>query len=190
MILVSSAMPGDGKTISALNLAAALSMQEGIRVLLVDCDFRRSSLTRLLGLQVTPGLGDVLRGDADVEASLVQTEQFPNLYFLPSGETSKNPAELLTTARWQAVKEVLCSEFRFLVIDAPPVGGVAEYELLQLASDGVLLVIREGYTNRQLLKNALEAVPQRKKLGVILNCVEDWLLWKTNSYYYYSGKDA
>lgn len=187
ILLVSSAMPGDGKTISALNLAGALSMQENVRVLLVDCDFRRSSLTKMIGLEPTPGLGEVLRAEATVEASLVQVAEFPNLFFLPSGGASPNPGELLTMARWAAVQKLLCSEFRFIVIDAPPVGAVAEYELLQMACDGVILVVRQDYTNRQLLKNALDAVPQAKQLGVILNCVEEWFLWKTHSYYYYSG---
>jgi Mrp family chromosome partitioning ATPase len=66
------------------------------------------------------------------------------------------------------------------------VGTVADYELLQLASDGVVLIARPDHTNRQLWRNALETVPKSKQLGVILNCVEDWFLWKTRGYYYNS----
>ena len=188
MLLISSAMAGDGKTISALNIAAALSMQEDVRVLIADCDFRRSTLTKVLGLEPAPGLKEVLLGAVSIEEALVRMEQFPNLYFLAPGATTQNPAELLSTARWQAVQKTLCSEFRFMVIDAAPVGAVAEYELLQLACDGVLLVARQDYTDRQLLKKALDVVPPSKQLGVILNCVEDWFPWKTHSQYYYSGK--
>src|SRR5580700_11886335 len=80
ILLVSSTMAGDGKTISAINLALALSLQENRRVLLMDCDFRRSSASKLLGLAAGPGLGEVLRDEAGLEASLVRIKQFPNLY--------------------------------------------------------------------------------------------------------------
>lgn len=188
IVLVSSPMPGDGKTISAINLAAALSLQEDQRVLLLDCDFRRSSATRLLGLAAVPGLGEVLRSEASLEAALVRINQFPNLYVLPPGISAPGPAELLASARWQSLMDLCASEFRFVVIDAPPIGAVAEYELLQDACDGIVLVVRQDHTNRQLWRKALETVPKQKQLGVILNCAREWFLWKTNSYYYYSGK--
>jgi capsular exopolysaccharide synthesis family protein len=188
MILVSSSMPGDGKTVSAINLAAALSLQDDMRVLLLDCDFRRSSATKLLGLAPTPGLGEILRNEASVEESLVRIHQFPNLYVLPPGRTSPGPAELLTSARWQSLMELCRAEFRFVVFDAPPIGSVAEYESLQLACDGMVLVVRQDHTNRQLWRRALETVPKEKQIGVILNCAQNWFLWKTNSYHYYAGK--
>jgi capsular exopolysaccharide synthesis family protein len=184
IVLVSSAMPGDGKTITAINLAGALSLQEDSRVLLLDCDFRRSSATKLLGLSTTPGLGEILRSEASLESSLVRVAQFPNLYLLPPGSTLAGNAELLPTSRWRSLLEVLRSEFRFVVIDAPPIGTVAEYELLQMACDGVVLVVRQDHTDRQLWRRALETVPKAKQLGVILNCAKPWFLWKTNNYYY------
>ena len=187
-LLVSSPMPGDGKTVTAANLAGVLALQEDIRVLLIDCDFRRSSLTKLLGLDVagTPGLAEVIRGEATLESSLVSIGQFPNLYVLPPGDTSANASELLTTARWKVLTELFREEFRFTIFDAPPVGAVADYELLQLACDGVVLVARPDHTNRQLWRKALETVPKSKQLGVILNCVEDWFLWRTHDYSYYA----
>jgi protein-tyrosine kinase len=187
-LLVSSPMPGDGKTVTAANLAGVLALQEDIRVLLVDCDFRRSSLTKLLGLDVggTPGLAQVIRGEASLESSLVSIGQFPNLYVLPPGDTGANASELLTTARWKALTELFKQEFRFTIFDAPPVGAVSDYELLQLACDGVVLVARPDHTNRQLWRKALETVPKSKQLGVILNCVEDWFLYRTHDYSYYS----
>lgn len=188
LLLVSSPMPGDGKTTSAANLAAALSLQENLRVLLVDCDFRRSSLTRAIGLNPQPGLSDVLREEATLESTLVSVEQFPNLYFLPPGSAVLSPSEMLSTAKWQALVETFRCEFQFVVLDAPPVGMVADYELLQLACDGVVLVVRPDHTNRQLWRKALETVPKSKQIGVILNCAGDWFRWKSHSYYYYSGK--
>jgi capsular exopolysaccharide synthesis family protein len=187
VLLVTSPMPGDGKTINALNLAGALALQQGARVLLIDCDFRRSSLSRLLGIRVTPGLGEVLRGEAAMGASLIRIEQSPNLYVMPPGNASPNPSELLSTPNWQVVQECCRREFAFVVLDAPPVGTVADYQLLELASDGVVLVVRPDHTNRQLWAKAVATVPAEKQLGVVLNCVENWFLWKTHSYYYYLG---
>jgi capsular exopolysaccharide synthesis family protein len=188
IVLVSSPMTGDGKTISAINLAAALSLQEDIRVLLLDCNFRRSSVTKLLGIAATPGLGEVLRGEADLEAALVQIEQFPNLYVLPPGTMSTGSAELLATARWRSLMERCRTEFRFVILDAPPIGAVAECELLQLACDGIVLVVRQDHTNRHLWRRTLQTVPKEKQIGVILNCVKNWFLWKTHKYSYHSGK--
>lgn len=187
ILLVSSAMAGDGKTISAINLAVALSLQENLRVLLLDCDFRRSSASRLLGLAAGPGLGEVLRNEVSLEESLVRIKQFPNLYILPPGVTSPGPAELLTSAGWQSLLELCRAEFRFVVFDAPPIGSVAEYESLQLTCDGIVLVVRQDHTNRRLWQRALETVPKAKQIGVILNCVDNWFLWKTHGYYSYSG---
>jgi capsular exopolysaccharide synthesis family protein len=189
VVLVSSPMPGDGKTITAINLAAALSLQQDMRVLLLDCDFRRSSATKLLGLKPTPGLGEVLRNEASLEAALVRIDQFPNLYVLPPGLTAPGPAELLTSARWKLLLELCRTEFRFVVFDAPPIGAVAEYELLQVSCDGIVLVVRQDHTNRRLWQRVLVAVPKEKRIGVILNCAKDWFLWKTHSYYYYGGKN-
>ena len=189
VVLVSSPMPGDGKTITAINLAAALSLQQDMRVLLLDCDFRRSSATKLLGLKPTPGLGEVLRNEASLEAALVRIDQFPNLYVLPPGLTAPGPAELLTSARWKLLLELCRTEFRFVVFDAPPIGAVAEYELLQVSCDGIVLVVRQDHKNRRLWQRVLEAVPKEKRIGVILNCAKDWFLWKTHSYYYYGGKN-
>jgi protein-tyrosine kinase len=107
---------------------------------------------------------------------------------LPPGVASPGPAELLSTARWQSLMELCRTEFRFVIFDAPPIGAVAEYELLQLTCDGIVLVVRQDHTNRQLWHRALETVPKAKQIGVILNCAKDWFLWKTHSYSYYSGR--
>jgi capsular exopolysaccharide synthesis family protein len=181
VLLVSSPMAADGKTSAALNLAAALSLQEGVPVLFLDGDFRHTAASRYLGVKQAPGLSEVLRQEARLEAALIRVTEFPNLCILPPGVTTHNPAELLLTAQWNLLTEVFRSEFRFVVIDGPPVGSVAEYELLQLASDGVILIVRQESTNRQLCRRALAAIPTQMRLGVILNSVEEWSFWKTRS---------
>lgn len=188
IILVSSPNAGDGKTLSAINLAAAFSLQEEVRVLLIDCDFGRSSAAKLLHMPTTPGTIDVLRNEATLEAALVRLDKFQNLYVMAPGDTSTNAAELLASPQWPALLEICRSEFDFVVLDAPPVGSTAEYELLQLACDGIVLVVRQDYTNRQLWKRALGTIPKSKQLGVVLNCAKKWFLW-VHGYYYYSEKE-
>lgn len=187
MLMVSSPMPGDGKTISAINVAAALSLHDSVSVLLLDCDFHRSTVGEFLGLGAAPGLREFLQGHVSLAGALVRIAQFPNLYVLTSGAEATDPGELLSAERWQWAKGEFLSKFCFVVADAPPIGAVAEYDMLQSACDGVVLVVRQNHTNRQLWQKALETVPKGKLLGVILNCVEKWFLWKTQSYYYYSG---
>ena len=187
IIVVSSPMAGDGKTVSAINLAAAFSLQEEVRVLLMDCDFRHAEASKLLNLPAAPGTLDVLRNEAVLEAALVRFDKFPNLYMMPPGDGSTSAAELVASPQWLAMLEICRSEFDFVILDAPPVGSAAEYESLQLACDGVVLVARQDHTNRQLWKRALETVPKSKQLGVVLNCAKKWFLWKTHDYSYTGG---
>ena len=189
ILMVSSPMPGDGKTINAINLAAALALQERVRVLLIDADFSRPSVAKLLGLRSSPGLGDVLHGTAAINDALIRVEQFSNLYVLTVGKTTSNPAELLASGRWEALCELFRNQFRYTVLDVPPVGTIADYELLQLSTDGVVLVVRPDHTNRQLCEMAFQTVPKAKQIGVIVNCAEEWFLSKTHSYYYYASGD-
>jgi capsular exopolysaccharide synthesis family protein len=190
VLMVSSAMPGDGKTISAINLAGALAAaQEDLQVLLIDGDFRRPTVAKSLGLNQSPGLADVVRGTVSIEEALIRVEQVPNLYVLTAGKTLPDEADLLTSARWRELCDYFRSRFRYTVLDSPPLGTVADCDLLQLAADGVILVVRFGHTDRQLLKRAFETGLKAKPLGVILNCAEDWFLWRTHSYYYYGNGD-
>ena len=189
ILMVSSAMPGDGKTISSINLAGALAVQEDLQVLLIDADFRRPMVAKSLGLSGSPGLSEVVQGTASIEEALVKVEQFPNLYVLPAGKPLPNAADLLTSARWRDLCEFFRNRFRYTILDSPPLGTVADCELLQLAADGVILVVRFGHTDRQLLKRAFATSLKAKPIGVILNCAEDWFLWRTHSYYYYRNGD-
>ena len=190
ILMVSSPMPSDGKTVSAINLSAALALQENVEVLLVDADFSRSSVAKLLGLRAVPGLGDVLHGSATLSDALVRVDQLPNLYVIPAGKATINPAELLASGRWMALCELLRNHFRYTVLDAPPVGAIADYELLQLSADGVVLIVRPDHTNRHLCDIAFQTVPKAKQIGVIVNGAEEWFLSKTHNYYYYEGEDC
>jgi capsular exopolysaccharide synthesis family protein len=188
LIVVSSPAPGDGKSVSAINLAATLSLKSEGRALLLDADFRKSAIHPQLGLPATPGLAEVLRGDCSAEEALVNTREFPNLYVMCAGNPPMNPVELLDSSPWPALCAKLRGLFRYVVVDSPPVAAVADFDLIQAPCDGVILVLRPDHTNRPLLRKSLEIVPKPKLLGVLLNCVPEWSLAKDSSadYYYYS----
>jgi len=189
LIVVSSPAPGDGKSVSAINTAGALSLKSEGQVVLLDADFRKSSIHRQLGLPASPGLVDVLRGTCTLEEALVHIQEFPNLFVMSAGTPAGNPVELLDSAAWQGLCARLRSLFRYVVLDSPPVGAVADYDLIQAACDGVILVMRPDHTNRVLCQKALANLPAGKFLGVLLNCVPDWSPAKHagTDYYYYSS---
>src|SRR5581483_150312 len=188
MLLISSAGPADGKSLTAINLAGALSLKSEARVLLMDTDFRRSTIHSQLSLPLSPGLSEVLSGTAALEEAIVRVEQLPNLYVIPAGEPRPNPSELLDSTRWLTICRRLREMFRYVIADSPPVASVADYELLQAASDGIILVARPDHTNRLGFSKALELVPEAKLIGVVMNCVPEWFLGR-NYYYapYYYG---
>lgn len=181
MILISSPGPRDGKSISAVNLAGALSLKSESNVLLVDADFRRPVIHEHLGIPEGPGLADLIRGKTSLQAAVIQVEQLPNLYVLTAGKERSNPAEMLDSSRWLTVCAQIRESFEFIVVDAPPVAAVADYDLLQAVSDGVVVVVRPDHTKRGAWLGALRSIPQDKFLGVLLNCVHDWFLGKIYS---------
>jgi capsular exopolysaccharide synthesis family protein len=192
MIAVSSPQVGDGKSVSSANLAGSLALKIEANVLLLDADFRQSSLPRSLGIPTSPGLAEVLNGQCSLREAVVRMDAIPNLCFLPAGEKPYNPAELLDSAAWKKLCSVLKAAFHFVVMDAPPVGIVADYELIQAVVDGVVVVIKPDHTNRTLCFNALDSIPDGKFIGIIVNMMPNWFLRKPHKheygYYAYTGE--
>jgi receptor protein-tyrosine kinase len=182
MILISSAGPGDGKSVTAVNIAGALSLKTEGSVLLLDADLRRSTIHSQLGLPISPGLSDLLRGAASLEQALIQTEQFQNLYVISAGQSYDNPSELLDSTRWGELCSEFRQRFRYVIADSPPVASVADYDLLQAACDGVVVIVRPDHTKRQACLKALELVPKERLIGVIMNCVSSWILGNNDLY--------
>jgi capsular exopolysaccharide synthesis family protein len=187
MVVISSTGSGDGKTITSINLAGAMALKSEGQVLLVDGDMRRSQVGMLLGIPQAPGLADVLAGACTLDDAIVQAEQFPNLFVLPGGKPIANPTELLDSSTWISLCAAVRQQFKFVIFDAPPMATVADYDLIQSHCDGVVLVVRPDHTNRELCLKALESVPKDRLVGVLMNCVQDWFLWKTPDRYYYAG---
>lgn len=185
LILVSSASSGDGKTFTSINLAASLGAKAETSVLLLDGDLRQPTVADALGFAGSPGLADVLAGRVELESALVRAAQLPNLFVLSAGMAEGRATELLDSAGWRSLLPVIRARFGYVIIDSPPIGTVADFELLQLVCDGTIVVVRPDHTGRSACAKALENVSHAKLLGVVLNGVEDWWLWKTPAYGYY-----
>lgn len=191
LLTVSSAGIGDGKTISAINIAGALALKAGTSVLLVDADFRRPRVAEALGIEHSPGLADVLRGDISAGEAIVQLEAQTSLFVLPSGDIPANPAELLDTPHWGLLCKTLRDCFDYVIIDAPPVELVADYDLIQAAVDAVILVVRVDHSSRAHCLRTFKTVPKQKLLGIVMNGVPDWFLTRSSAHdygYYQRGK--
>jgi capsular exopolysaccharide synthesis family protein len=185
LIAISSPSPGDGKSVTAINLAAAFSLKSEGNVLLLDGDLRQSMIHKVLGLPESPGLADVLLGTCRLEEALIRAEQFPKLHILTAGVAWSNPSELLDAARWPALCGALRNMFSYVIIDSPPIGSFADWDLIQASCDGVVMVVRLDHTKRKLAKKAVQSLPKENLVGIVLNCVDDWFLNKSNSSYYY-----
>lgn len=189
MVLISSACAGDGKSVTAINIAGALALTADADVLLIDGDFRRSAVHTRLSLPLTPGLVDVLMHHSTLEDALVRAEQFPNFYILPAGRPRDNPSDLLESASWVSLQEQLRKQFRYIIVDCPPIGSVSEYDLLQSAGDGVIVVGRPDHTRLDDFLKALGSVPNNKMVGVVMNRVQDWFLHRPYSSRYDYPRD-
>jgi capsular exopolysaccharide synthesis family protein len=185
VVVVSSPGPGDGKTMTAIQLAATLSLAAEGRVLLVEADLRRPSASKYLNAPLKPGLSEVLAGTAALDGTLYRVEPTPNLWILGAGGHCEAPAEMLASSRWRDLVSTLRKTFRWIVIDTPPIGIVADFDMIEAVSDGVVLVLRPDHTDRTLSFQAIRNLGERL-IGIITNGMQDWFLWKPyrNSYYY------
>ncbi|MGC2108285.1 MAG: polysaccharide biosynthesis tyrosine autokinase [Candidatus Korobacteraceae bacterium] len=173
-MLVTSALPEEGKTTISANLAGALA-QMGRRVLLVDGDMRRPRISDLLGLPANAGgLSTVLIGKDKEEDVIVPSAKVPNLYIMPAGPKPPYPAELLGSNRMKALIKSWLPSYDHIIIDTPPVLSVTDPVLLSVDVDAVVLVVRFGQTTKQALKEVREILDQvnARVCGVILNSVE------------------
>jgi protein-tyrosine kinase len=167
-VVVSSATPGEGKTLTTLNLAITCAKLQGQKVLLVDADLRTRGLSRLLGVSDSPGLFEVLQGEVPVESAVLLTN-IPNLCFISGGQGSERFPEAFAGERWKEVMGSLCESFKTILVDTPPIIPLADSELIAAGCDGILLVVRALKTNREVLRKAVKQVDTKKVLGVVFN---------------------
>ncbi|MCL6565055.1 MAG: CpsD/CapB family tyrosine-protein kinase [Acidobacteriia bacterium] len=181
-LLITSALPAEGKSFVAANLAQVFVRQHERRVLLIDADLRWSRLHLSLGTNLYPGLSDYLRGDADL-FSIVQRSPQGNLFFIPGGRSASNPNELLINGRLRELLQQMAPLFDWIVIDSPPAIPVSDAALLAGLADGVLLVVRAAQTPFDLAQKVRQEFRDKPLLGAVLNCVPPAASY--GSYYQY-----
>ena len=175
VIGVSSAMTGEGKSLTAVNLAYSMGLL-GKRVLLVDCDMRRPSLATKLPLERSPGLSDYLSGQNVAEEviqhyDLKQDDKF--IHVITAGRTPPNPMELLSSARMEKLMAKLRERYDYILLDMPPVGEVSDALASAKLTDGILLIVRQNYCDRVALNATVRQFEfvDAKILGIVYNSV-------------------
>jgi len=167
VILVTSSLPGEGKTTVSATLARSFAQMEW-RTLLIDCDLRKPSMHALFGLDRAPGVTDLLNGQLTEQDAIALTD---NVYLdvLPAGSPSQGPAELLHAAVTPALLKSLASRYDYVVVDSPPLTSITDTLLLSGYADGILFVVNGLVSPRELVKTAREQLLDRPVLGVVLN---------------------
>ena len=183
-VLVTSALPKEGKSFTAANLAQVLVRQHGRRVLLIDADLRGPRLHMMLGTTSSPGLVDYLQGDCD-EFTIMQRGPMENLFFIPSGQETSNPAELVSNGRLKTLLQRVEALFDWIIIDSPPAVPVSDAGVLAKACDGVLLVVRSNTTPVDMARRARQEFPDDSLIGVVLNGANGDAMPYTRYYYSY-----
>jgi len=186
-ILFTSATPSEGKTTTASNLACILA-QGNARVLLVDADLRRPNVHHRFGLTGKVGLTSILSGTSTLEECLQRVPETPNLDILPSGPVPPFPSEMLSSEGMRALLERVGHLYSFVVIDSPPVLSVTDAVILGRAVDAVVLVIRHGKSNKNVMRRARDLLARSgaPMAGIVLNAV-DLNSPEYYGYYGYSG---
>lgn len=188
VMLVTSALPKEGKTTTSINTAVVLA-QKGAKVLLVDADLRRPSVHKAFNMKPKVGLSTVLTGSTKFENTVTYVPQLANLFLLPAGPPPPHPAELLGS---QTMKDLIAewrTQYDHIILDTPPALSVTDSILLSVDVDSVVLVVRSGNTTKAALRRTRELLAQvnARVLGVVVNAVNvdspDYY-----HYYYYGSK--
>jgi protein-tyrosine kinase len=189
VIMITSSDASEGKTLTAVNLAAALANEIDYTVLLVDADLRNPTVHKYLGIDQKRGLTEYLQGKVKLSEVLVKTG-IGRLVVLPAGEPPENASELLSSERMKRLmKELkLRYEDRYIIFDTSPLLVTADPLALGSAVDGVLLVVQEGRTSQKAAKQALSLMKGWNVLGVVFNNVSEYLSKNKYAYYYRYGK--
>jgi capsular exopolysaccharide synthesis family protein len=187
-LAITSAVPGEGKTLTAANIAVAL-VQSGTQVAIVDADLRRPALAARFGMRPTMGLTSIVLGEATLDEVLVEPDEVPGLSVLPAGPQPPNPAEVLESDAMTRTIAQLRERFDVVIIDTPPVLPVTDAAIISRKSDGILLVVGLGVVRRDNIVRTLQslAAVDAKVHGIVINRAE---VPESGSPYYYEQSPA
>lgn len=183
-VLITSTIPQEGKTTVVANLGCTLAQRTSQKVLLLEGDVRRPALSRMLGLQDKAGICEWLR-DEKALTSCIYFRESPGFWMLPSGCTSSTSAELLQTVKIGALMDTLTQWFDWILIDSPPVLPLADTSVWARLADGILLVTRQGISEKKQLQKGIQAIEPQKLIGAVLNSCDK----PAHGDYYYGRGD-
>ena len=178
-LLITSTMAEEGKSLVAANLSVALARRTHRKVLLLEGDLRRPSQAQMFGLATLPGLSEWLQSETSDPATVYHMKE-AGMWLIPAGIPPENPTELMQSKKLPALLDQMNNWFDWVVIDSPPVLPIADTSLWMRLTEGILLVAREGKTERRQLKRGLEGIGTASLVGVVIN---DCTTTSTSNYY-------
>ena len=189
VLMIASAQVGEGKTLTAANLALTLSESYRRRVLLIDADLRRPSLSELFRIQRVAGLSETLQTDLGGPLRVFELSEWLSL--LPSGRPTTDPMAGLTSGRMQQIIAEAAQNYDWVIVDTPPAALQPDASLLSTMVEGIVLVIGAGVSQSSVVQSAIETIGRDKIVGVVLNRVDPASFDETEYYrYYYPGRVA
>jgi capsular exopolysaccharide synthesis family protein len=170
-IVITSSLPGEGKTLTTMNLGLCYAQLPQQRVLLIDGDMRTRGLTSMIDHPSSPGLAEILSGDVAPDEAIVATNQ-KNLFILPAGTVSSPWPELFIGTRWREFLGHCGEMFKVILIDALPILPQADFELISAACDGIVMVVRAHHGQRKALQKTASTLDAKKLIGVVFNAAD------------------
>ena len=185
-LVITSAVPNEGKTLVAMNLAVCLAKHTNEKILLLEGDLRKPMLGEHLGIKALPGVGQWWASADEPFSKFIYRFDDLQLWILPAGSAPEDPVNILQSSRFLELYEQLSTCFDWIIIDAPPLLPMADVSFWSRQADGLLLVVREGMTPKTILQKGLDTLDNPKVIGVVLNDAHQ----VESSYYhhYYYGK--
>ena len=187
-LVITSAVPNDGKTLVAMNLAVCLAKQTNEKILLLEGDLRKPTLGEHLGIKSLPGVGEWWASVDEPVSKFIYRFDDLQLWILPAGSAPENPVNILQSSRFLELCKQLSTCFDWIIIDAPPLLPMADVSFWSRQADGLLLVVREGCTPKAILQKGLDTLDNPKVIGVVLNEARE-VESSYYSHYYYKGQN-
>jgi receptor protein-tyrosine kinase len=188
-LVISSAVPNEGKTMVAMNLAVSLAKHTSEKILLLEGDLRKPMLGEHLGIKTLPGIGEWASAEEPISKFIYRFNDL-QLWILPAGSAPENPVNILQAPRFLDLFKQISTGFDWIIIDAPPLLPMADVSFWSRQADGMLLVVREGTSPKTILQKGLETLDNPRLIGVVLNEAHQVESSYYSHYYYSKGKGS